>query len=174
MHQIRTCKIPQCILANFSQPSSRNKLVCRMTEVEEAHNPTNLQIPFNGTLPDQFHRVSYLFWRLTASWLPGKRSPRYLPKRAYGVLFRWKGIDKSDLLPEFVRCSSFFFGDVARASAFHPRCYAFSCTRGIPPLSPSILSTRDRAEGFVYVLDSEPQLRSSPRYSSVCFGLRWW
>lgn len=45
LQQIRSTAF---ILANFSQPSSTNKLVCRMTEVEEAHNPTNLQIPFNG------------------------------------------------------------------------------------------------------------------------------
>lgn len=146
------------------------RLTCKFLSTEGSH-------PLSSS--DQFHRVSYLFWRLTASWLPGKRSPRYLPKRAHGVLFRWKGIDKSDLLPrEFVRCSSFFFffffGDVARASAFHPRCYAFSFTRETPPPSTLSIHTRDRAEGFVYVLDSEPQLRSSPRYSSVCFGLRWW
>lgn len=48
MHQIRSTMYPCQFL---TKPSSTNKLVCRMTEVEEAHNPTNLQIPFNGSHP---------------------------------------------------------------------------------------------------------------------------
>lgn len=148
-----------------------------MTEVEEAHNPTNLQIPFNGTHP--LSPTSSIVCLISfGDWLRRDCLANEARVIFQSELTACSSGEKGSIKVIFYRSSfdvrAFFFGDVARASAFHPRCYAFSCTRGIPPLPPSTLSTRDRAEGFVYVLDSEPQLRSSPRYSSVCFGLRWW
>lgn len=173
MHQIRSTMYPCQFL---TKPSSTNKLVCRMTEVEEAHNPTNLQIPFNGSHPlpsptvvclisfgdwlrrDCLANEARVIFQSELTCTSGEKGG------SIKLIFCWSSFD----------VPAFFFGDVARVSAFHPRCYAFSCTRGVPPPLLHPIHTRDRAEGFVYVLDSEPQLPSSPRYSSVCFGLRWW
>lgn len=172
MHQIRSTMYPCQFL---TKPSSTNKLVCRMTEVEEAHNPTNLQIPFNGSHPLPSPTVVCLI--SFGDWLR-----RDCLANEARVIFQSEltctSGEKGGSIKLIFCWSSFdvpaFFSVTLREFPLSTLDVTLSRVREVYPPLLHPIHTRDRAEGFVYVLDSEPQLPSSPRYSSVCFGLRWW
>ena len=168
----------------FSQLGARLSRVnpAPLTEVEkETRNRANLQIPSNWKKPTslQFHGVSYLFWRLTASWLANEAraiSQDYISRATCSS--SKKEIDKSDRLPD-LRSTRSFFHMVTWRERFESLRFPLMTAMLSLSLSLSLsfffllrsIHTRDQPEGFVYTWESEPQRRALPRYS--CLLLRF-